>query len=296
MKKFSNALQQHLDSGATTLCHCWRLTRHDGTVLGFTDHDKNLSFDGAVFEAVSGFLATEMRETLGLGIDQMEVDSALSSLALKEEDLQAGLYDDARVEIFWVNWQAPSQFILLRYGSLGEITRGATSFSAEVRGMAHYLNQTQGRSYQYNCDAILGDKKCGISFDDPLYKVSTQVAAQQENRVISLPEGINFEKGWFSHGLLSWTSGSNNGLKMEIKRDYSEGNIRKISLWQPMVKQIAAGDAFIMTAGCDKHFSTCRDRFSNSLNFRGFPHMPGNDFITSYPSASNRDLRGQSLQ
>ena len=150
MRQISSTLQAHLDSGTTTLCHCWRLTRKDGVVLGFTDHDRDLSFEGTTFEAVSGFMATEMRETIGLNVDSMEVDSALSSLRLEEDDLMAGLYDDARIEIFRVNWTDVSQFLLLRYGSLGEISRGETSFNAELRGMAHYLNQTQGRSYQYN--------------------------------------------------------------------------------------------------------------------------------------------------
>jgi uncharacterized phage protein (TIGR02218 family) len=58
-----------------------------------------------------------------------------------------------------------------------------------------------------------------------------------------------------------------------------------LELWQPMVAAIAAGDAFTVSAGCDKRFSTCRDRFENIVNFRGFPQMPGNDFALSYPTA-----------
>lgn len=36
---------------------------------------------------------------------------------------------------------------------------------------------------------------------------------------------------------------------------------------------------FIAQAGCDKRFTTCRNKFGNGVNFRGFPHLPGNDFI-----------------
>ncbi len=300
MCNISPDMQAHLDSGTTTLCHCWRLTRRDGLVLGFTDHDRDLSFDGSIFEAVSGFLATEMRETIGLNVDNMEVDSALSSLSLKEEDLLAGLYDDARVEIFRVNWQDPSQYILLRYGSLGEISRGETSFSAEVRGMSHYLNQTQGRSYQPGCDTDLGSAKCGIDLDSAQYRLETSVSAQEDRRLITLltvgTGAENFAKGWFSHGLLHWTSGQNEGLEMEIKRDYFEGSLRKISLWLPMAKTVGEGDQFVITAGCDKNFVTCRERFANAANFQGFPHMPGNDFVLSYPGTGSGNLDGQSFQ
>ena len=57
-----------------------------------------------------------------------------------------------------------------------------------------------------------------------------------------------------------------------------------LDLWQAMAAPIEAGDAFIVSAGCDKRFATCRDRFANVANFRGFPHMPGNDFALSYPT------------
>jgi uncharacterized phage protein (TIGR02218 family) len=49
-----------------------------------------------------------------------------------------------------------------------------------------------------------------------------------------------------------------------------------------MPAPLAAGDVFTVTAGCDKRFATCSGRFANALNFRGFPHLPGNDFVVAY--------------
>jgi uncharacterized phage protein (TIGR02218 family) len=161
MKTLPAGLQAHLDSGATTLCWCWRLTRRDDAKLGFTDHDRDLVFDGTTFEAAAGFTASEIRDAVGLSVDNLEVESALSSGRLSEEDLAAGLYDDARVEIFRANWQAPEQRVLMRTGSLGEVSRAGASFRAEVRGLAHYLQQPKGRLFQYSCDADLGDARCG---------------------------------------------------------------------------------------------------------------------------------------
>jgi len=40
--------------------------------------------------------------------------------------------------------------------------------------------------------------------------------------------------------------------------------------------------------GCDKRSSTCSGRFDNLLNFRGFPSIPGGDFLTVYPGAGQR--------
>ena len=65
MKSLPAGLQDHLDSGATTLCWCWRLVRTDGPVLGFTDHDNDIEFNGTVYEAVSGFSAGEIINRAG---------------------------------------------------------------------------------------------------------------------------------------------------------------------------------------------------------------------------------------
>ncbi len=56
-----------------------------------------------------------------------------------------------------------------------------------------------------------------------------------------------------------------------------------LSVWLAPSSAIAIGDAFTVTAGCDKRAATCLTKFVNLDNFRGFPHMPGNDFALSYP-------------
>ena len=132
MKPLSPALAAHLATGATTLAWCWRLTRRDGVVQGFTDHDRALTFDGTTFEAAAGFTASEIKDQIGLSVDNLEVSGALTSDHLDEADLSAGLYDDARVEIFRVNWADSAQRVLMRSGSLGEVRRSGSAFAAEV--------------------------------------------------------------------------------------------------------------------------------------------------------------------
>ncbi|HZT50243.1 MAG TPA: DUF2163 domain-containing protein, partial [Hyphomicrobiaceae bacterium] len=92
MKSLPPSLQAHLDTGATTLAWCWRVTRRDGVRLGFTDHDRDLVFDGTTFAAATGFTATEIKDAVGLAVDNLEVESALSSSSLNEDDLAAGLF------------------------------------------------------------------------------------------------------------------------------------------------------------------------------------------------------------
>lgn len=280
MKELSPGFAAHLQSGATTLCWCWRLTRKDGAVSGFTDHDRALNFDGTVFEAASGFTASEITDSLGLSVDNLEVTGALSSSALTDDDLAAGRYDDAKVEIFRVNWADSAQRVLMRAGSLGEVRRSGSVFAAEVRGLAHYLQQPKGRLYQYTCDADLGDSRCGIDLASAAYRGTAVVTRAISARRFEVSGLSSFVDGFFTRGLARFTSGPANGLKIEIKAHSNISAIVTLDLWSAAEGPPAAGTSLVVTAGCDKTIAMCAARFSNAINFRGFPDMPGNDFVT----------------
>jgi len=282
MKTLPTGMQAHLDSGATTLCWCWKITRGDGAVQGFTDHDVDMAFAGTTYEAASGFTATEVQSLLDLAIDNLSVTGALSSATLNEADLAAGLYDNAAIEIWRVNWSDRSQRVLMRKGNLGEVKRGKTAFTAEVRGLAHLLNQPVGRAYGYGCDADLGDARCTIDLTGAAFKGEGTVASATDARRFTAAGLDVFADGWFTGGKLTWTSGANDGRAMEVKRHAGVS----IELWQSMSEAVAAGDAFVITTGCDKQFATCKAKFANTINFRGFPYMPGNDAVLAYPTAT----------
>lgn len=287
MKTLPPGLQAYLDGGVTTLCWCWKLTDASGRVLGFTDHDERLQFDGVAYEATSGFTASEMEASLGLAVDNLDVAGALSSAALNEEDLAAGLFDNAAVEILRVNWANPAQRVLMRAGNLGEVSRSSGSFTAEVRGLAHTLNQPAGRLFQYGCDADVGDGRCRVDLKSPAFSAQGVVDGAEDRRRFSASGLGAFGEGWFARGRLAWETGANAGFAMEVKVHRADQAGTVLELWRPMAHLIAQGDRFTITAGCDKQFATCQAKFANSLNFRGFPHMPGNDFAVSYPNSDD---------
>lgn len=284
MKTLPAGMQAHLDSGATTLAWCWRLTRGDGVRLGFTDHDRALSFDGTDFEAESGFTGTEIRQSVGLAVDNLDAAGALTSDRLSEADLASGLFDDARVEIWRVNWADPAQRVLMMSGSVGEVKRADGVFSAELRSLAHYLNQEKGRSYHYACDAALGDARCGVVLAGAAFSGAGAVTSADAAYSFTASGLGAFAAGWFTGGLLTWTGGANAGRAMEVKRHSLSTGSAGIELWRSMPSAIAPGDSFAITAGCDKTFTTCKAKFANGVNFRGFPHMPGNSYVVAYPS------------
>ncbi len=282
MKTLPEDMRAALDSGTTTLAWCWRIRRRDGVVLGFTDHDRDLVFDGTTFEAATGFDASAIDTSVGLGVDNLEVGGALSSDRLSEADLAAGFYDDAAVEIFRVDWVDPNNRVLMRSGSLGEVSRAGKGFKAEVRGLAHYLQQTHGRVYQYTCDADLGDSRCKVDLSASAYQ-GTGFATSFISARRFEASGLNsFASGFFSRGVVEFSSGPAAGQKVEVKSHSKRNGVVTLECWAPVRKPLTAGAAIRVSAGCDKTLATCRAKFSNAVNYRGFPHMPGNDFVASH--------------
>ncbi len=292
MKTFSPALAAHLESGATTLCTCWRVMRGDGAVLGFTDHDRAVEFGSVSHEPESGLDASAAVAHAGLQVGGLDVTGAFASEKITESDLEAGLFDNARVEAWLVNWAAPAQRHLMRFGSIGEVRRAGSAFTAEIRSLSHALDQERGRIFRSTCDADLGDARCTVNLASADWTASATVTETDGFSRVSASVPGTRPTGFFDQGFLTFTSGANDGRKSEVLRHVRDADGDHIELWQKMAEPIAIGDGFAISAGCDKRFSTCRDRFDNIENFRGFPHMPGNDFALSYPVPGGRNDGG----
>lgn len=289
----AQALHAHLATGTTTVCRCWGLTRRDGVRLGFTDHDRDLEFEGFVFRAASGMTASALQQGTGLAVDNSEAVGALSDAAVSEADLLAGVYDGASVHIWQVNWSDVTNRAALFRGSLGEIRRGDGAFEAELRGLAETLNQPAGLVYQKACTAVLGDARCRFDLDLPGYAVSIEAGDITDDRVFRFA-GLDLHADrWFEEGALRVETGVAAGLVGVIKGDRLETDgMRRIELWQALRRDIATGDRVRLEAGCDKRAATCREKFNNFANFRGCPHIPGDDWLTSYPAGAAPDDGG----
>lgn len=277
------ALLSHLEIGTTTVCRAWTVRRRDGVVLGFTDHDQDLVVDGVICRADSGMTARTLHQTTGLSVDNTEAFGALSAAAIKEADLSAGRFDGADVRVYIVNWQSSDDYMEQFRGSLGEVTRTEGSFRAELRGISDQLNRPQGTAYTSRCSAVLGDDRCRFDVALPGYAATRIVETVEDGRVFQFRELAGFGDRWFEDGRFEVQSGAAAGLVGVVKIDRNEDGSRRIELWQSIGAPIVAGDSVRIIAGCDKRPSTCRSKFANFLNYRGFPHIPGEDWLASYP-------------
>ena len=284
----------HLATGATSVCQCWAVSRRDGVVLGFTDHDRDLAFEGIVFRAASGMTARALQTGTGLAVDNSEAVGALSDACVSEVDLLAGRFDGAEVRNWIVNWQDVGQRLMQFRGSFGEVTRAGGAFRAELRGLTEGLNQVQGLAYQRACSAVLGDARCGVDLARAGLALEVPIVAKGGAGVYSVAAVAGFAQGWFQRGRARMMTGDAAGLVGLVKFDQTEGVLRRLDLWVDIACSAAVGDVIRLEAGCDKSADTCRDRFANFANFRGFPHIPGEDWMTSYP-VSGKGNDGGSL-
>lgn len=273
MKARSTALATHQAGGTTTLAYCWKITRLDGQVFGFTSVDIDLPFAGQLYQAATGFTPSAMAQNADLSVANLEVTGMLDSASITESDLLAGRWDGAAVEIFEVNYlNLTMGRMILRTGTLGNVSSGRVAFHAELRGLTQQLQQPVGAVYQAACDATFGDARCGLNA--VALQVTGAVSGVTSRRVFAT--ALAQVADYFGAGFILWNTGLSAGLKMEV-RDFAGG---AFTLVQQMPFDIAVGDTFTATPGC-RHRRTedCGAKWNNVINFRGFPDLPQNDVV-----------------
>lgn len=290
MKQFEPDFTDHISAEVTTLCNCWAIELVNNQIMGFTDHDKDIEFSGAVYEAASGFETSEIEDSLGISTDEQELVGALQSDKITSDDIHARIYDGAIVKHFVVNWSKPTEHALMRTLVIGEITQADSLFKASVKSQTSLLDQTNNRRFQKLCSAKLGDDKCNVALEND-FKVVGTVEKAFNSQLIEVSGLSSYLGGWFRSGEIHFTSGNNTGVKVEIAEHKAavDGTVNSaLNLWASLPQNIEVGDTFEITPGCDKQFSTCKAKFLNGENFRGFPHMPDAEFAMSYASVSKK--------
>lgn len=283
MRTLDEDYAAHIASGATRLCWCWKIERTDGVTLGFTDHDQPVTFDALTYRPAHGLDGGEISAKIGAGVDTSEVLGVLHNDAISDDDLTLGRYDGAQVTTFRVNWLDPAVRDRQRLDTIGEITSEDGMFRAELRSLQQAMNIVRGRRYQSLCDADLADSRCGVDIDSAAFKTAASVDEVINRHTLDLGDLSGFVKGWFSHGKAVWADGQRAGLTDRVIAHTINAGRHRVSFALPVGDWVQTGDGLTIYAGCDKAHATCRLKFANVENFRGFPHIPGNDFLLRYP-------------
>lgn len=272
-------------SQITTFCQAWVIVKTNNETLGFTDHDRPLSFDGITFKPQAGGQTVALQQSSGLSIDNTEALGVLSDNDISESDIKFGLYDGAEVQTWRVNWRDVSERYLEFRGTISEITQKDAAFHAELQGLAAALNRPIGRVYQKPCSAVLGEQTCGVNLHTAKFATLVTPLAASTASCFLFAELQDFSLGWFANGALEVTYEQGVTKFYPIKNDTGQLSERKIDLWYPVLKPTQAVK-FKIFAGCDKRFDTCKTKFQNAVNFQGFPDIPSQDWILVHPTQS----------
>ncbi|MBH9537019.1 DUF2163 domain-containing protein [Novosphingopyxis sp. YJ-S2-01] len=263
-----------LDEPCATTAYVWTMIRRDGVALGFTSHDRDLVIDGLLHRAGPGMVPSAIVETAKLEGDGLDIDGGLSSAAISEADLDAGRWDGATLEIQLVDWTDTANRRSLAKGELGELSRSGGAFRAELRGPAAALDRPVAPRTSPGCRADFCGRECGL---DAMRFTRDFVVRGIEGEKLTL--GGLVDGGLYRFGRLRFLSGAACGMIHDI----ADGAGADIWLTEPPRLVLGEGVRAMLTQGCDRSIATCAGRFGNAVNFRGEPHLPGNDLLTRYP-------------
>jgi uncharacterized phage protein (TIGR02218 family) len=275
MKALSPGLLAHYAQGTTMIATCWKVSRTDGVILTATAHPEDIVFGGATYVSVAGYTMSDQDTGSELSPDNFELEGFLASPAITLADIHAGVWDGAAVEMFEVNYANTSQGRnLLQTGTLGELKGSRSKFGIEVRGLAQTLTRRIVRLMSKECNADLGDARCTL--DLAAFTASGTVTNFTERRTVVADVFAAQASDYYAGGVITFTSGENLGLGMEVMTN-TQGTSTAV-LYQQMPFDIAIGDTFTVCAGCKKRLTEdCIGKFSNGINFRGFPYLPQSD-------------------
>jgi uncharacterized phage protein (TIGR02218 family) len=251
-------------------------------VKAYTDHDEPVVYDGVTYTPLESGRPSPYRQNASLTPASLDLEMAFATATGTDAELRAGLYDHAEAWTFLINWADTSMGIVkLARGRLGEVEIRDNQARIEFRSLTQLLTTAIGRIYTPECDATLGDARCKVALAG--YTKAGTVAVVTDRKQFTIAGAASGQAGdYYNYGKITFSVGLNAGIAMQVE-DYN-GTNQMITLLEPMPFTVAAGDAFSLIAGCDRRFDTCKTRFNNKDNFRGFPHIPGLDKALTVPA------------
>ncbi len=267
MRILPSSMRTSIDQGVTHFCHCWHITRRDGTVLGLTNHDDDVVFKDVRFHAEAGITLSALDARLGLDAARPEAEGVLHNGYLQADDLAAGLYDAAQFDLWLVDWQAPENRLLLMVGQFGAVRLEGDRFAVRLQPTGDGFNQPRGRLFQKLCDAALGDKRCRALVTVAPFQIEAEVLRVTGALLVIAAQ--SHAADWFAHGTII----THGGRRLTVRADVKTDTERHLHLWQDATALVQVGDLVQVRSGCDKQISTCKAKFSNVINYQGFPDL-----------------------
>ena len=254
------------------LADLWTFTLVDGTVYRWTSWDQDLSFGSTWSSSGPLIKRNSTRLIAGLEVDSLNLtvmvgDTVTLKGLLFPLAALNGILDGAVVKLeraYMVTSGTVQCTVHLFEGKVSDIKGNGTEVQIAVKSLLELLNQPWPRNlYMPTCSHKLYGTGCGVS-----------EIARREVVTISSGDTQGFSMssarpaGWFDLGKATFQSGSVAGIVMGIKR----WNGSRLDLMG--VLPFVPSGSVILVPGCDKAYTTCRDKYANLNRFKGFPWIP----------------------
>lgn len=223
----ATSFKDYLAESSLTLTTCWKLVSATNVKVGATSHTRDITLSGhagVTFKSSQGVVPTAADTELGLGSAGLEVDSVFSVDVLTEETVAAGDWDGAYFEVFLINYETPAMGELVMFaGTIGEVKTYGERFRAEGRPLSSKATQQIGSIYTEKCTVRrLGDARCKLNIaegqnaaDGGVITTTGTVTTGGSNTQFTA-SALGQVTGYFTHGTVTFTSGTLNGRSSEI--------------------------------------------------------------------------------
>lgn len=284
MKAWSIALKAFARMTTTKWTTCMRITRWDGLQFGFTRHDKKLSISGIDFLPKNSVSVSDIVSMSNMDADNLTASGLKTATTITDDELRASRWDYFYVEVFRVNWSDLSMGEdKLRAAHLGQMTMHKQEFEAELFGLLEAYGTSIGEQTSPGCRASLGDARCKVDLaGSPNFTVGGSITFAETDFFTIFDTSRTEPDGYFDEGVMTFTGptghdivGLSYAIKSYLLADPVTGD--PVLVTKTPLHYDATGATYVMTRGCDRQYTTCRDVFANTNNFRGEPNLKGND-------------------
>jgi len=262
------------------MAELYDLALADGTQLRYTTFDRSLLVGGTTYlSGPPNFKRGRVEEVLGLskiGTLSLELHASPSDTIGGVPILQKiarGDFDKAQITVrrLFMDQNLVQQGTVIRFvgniGDLDELSRTTAKFNCKSK--VEDLNvQVPRNILQPTCVHTLFDSGCGLSKASFAVSGTVQAGSTVNKLLTTLVQA----DAYFDNGQLVFTSGANNGHLVAVKKYLNSGGTVYFVVPLPAVPSV--GDTFTIYPGCDKTQATCAGKFSNLVNFGGFPYVP----------------------
>ncbi len=253
----------------------WRIERQDGEIIALTDHDFDIEFEGEVYAAKSALTSSEVQAAIGLEAENSECLGGVDGDMIRLEDLKAGRFMDAHIRHFLFDFDNHRIEHEIFSGSISKLYFGETHFRAELTSDLDRLDYVFGRKFSKTCGVKFCSKECGLNSSN--YCLRSEITKIQGSRLEIEAQDFAFP---LDNGIIEFEGVNSNIAKAAIREFSDQGDIWIFELWRAPEFDPKIGDGIKINAGCDKTIEQCQETFANALNFRGFPHLPGEEILS----------------